>query len=107
MNWDMFSYQTLILGGAGLLIFLVFRLLSNNSNRTSPIIYIIGLLCLAISIYIVGLMFVDISISKYFDIIDANIYKLVTMWIMIAVSLGSIFLVAIVDPIAYKLRKGE
>jgi hypothetical protein len=103
----MFSYQTLILGGAGLLIFLVFRLLSNNSNRTSPIIYIIGLLCLAISIYIVGLMFVDISISKYFDILDANVYKLVTMWIMIAVSLGSIFLVAIVDPIAYKLRKGE
>jgi hypothetical protein len=52
-------------------------------------------------------MFVDISISKYFDILDADIYKLVTMWIMIAISTGAIFLVAIVDPISYTLRKGE
>ena len=105
MNWDMFSIQTLILGGVGLLIFLVFRVLSQNSGRAGVIVYIMGLLCLSISIYIEGLMLIDISISKYFDIIDADIYKTVTMWMMIAISLGALFLVSIIDQIAYKLRE--
>lgn len=105
MNLSMFSLQTLMLGLFGVLIFLVFRALSRNKGNAGIIIYVMGDICLAIAIYCVGIMIVDILIADYFDMVES--YKNVTMWAMIVIALGVSFLVTMLDPIAFNLRKND
>ena len=105
MNWSMFNLQTLMLGLFGVVIFFVFRNLGKlTKNQSGVIIYVMGGICLAISLYAVGLMVIDILVSDYFSIVDN--YKDVSMWTMIIIALGTSLLVAILDPVARDLRKG-
>ena len=104
MNWSMFNLQTLMLGLVGVIIYLVFRYLSKQSKgQSGVIIYVMGNMCLAISLYAVGIMVVDVLVSDYFSIVDN--YKDVSMWVMIVVALGASFFIAMIDPIARDLRK--
>ena len=104
MNWSMFNLQTLMLGVFGVIIYLAFRYLSKRAKGQSGIIiYVCGNICLAISIYSVGIMLIDICVSDYFSIVDN--YKDVSMWVMLVITLGASFFIAMIDPIARDLRK--
>jgi hypothetical protein len=104
MNWAMFDLGMFVLSLVGVLLFLAFRFLSKNKGQMGIIIYVMGNICLAISIYGVGIMVVDILISDYFKSVDN--YSNITMWTMIVVALGLTSFIAMIDPIAANLRKG-
>jgi hypothetical protein len=108
LNWAAFSPQALILGVIGTLIFLIFRHLSQKNGKSiisCMIIYITGIICLGISVYSIGLMLIDVTISKYFSDVDINVYATATMCMMIFLSLGFILLISVIDPTAHKLRE--
>lgn len=105
MNLAAFNITTIVTAVMAVIIFLVFRYLAKGKGKAGIIIYVAGDLCLAVGLYAVGLMVVDIVMSDYFK--DVEVYGAVSNATMIVVALGLAILVATVDGVAKDLRSNK
>lgn len=103
MNMDFFNWSTIITAVLTTVIFLVFRSLSKGKGLPGIVIYVAGVISLAVGIYAIGVMLVDMALAGYYK--DVGMYIPVRAVTVGIVALGFAALVATVDKVAKGLRK--